>query len=266
MRLKIKDIIHALIEPVGELEQTVDTLKAGDPNTEVTGIVMTFMPTMRVLEEARSLGANLIIAHEGLYYSHHDTFEASMQEDPVYQAKKAFIAESGLAVFRFHDYCHHYQPDSITEGLVRALGWENYVLACEPAYSVVEVPPQTLTEIAEHVKARLGTAYVRAAGHPDTVCRRIGVFVGYRGGGSLAIPAFEKHNLDLVLYGEGPEWETPEYVRDAVHIGQAKGVIALGHAESEQAGMRLLAERLQQQFPQVPVHFVPNEPLFRVMH
>lgn len=265
MNTKIQDIMHALIKPVGTLEQTVDTLKAGDPNTEVTGIVMTFMPTMRVLEEARSLGANLVIAHEGLYYSHHDSFEASMLEDPIYQAKKAFIRDSGLAVFRFHDYCHRYEPDSITEGLVRELGWDSYVLKCESAYSVIEVPPQSLAELAEYVKGRLGAAYVRTAGNPDTICRRVGVLVGYRGGGPLAIPFFEKHQLDLIVYGEGPEWESPEYVRDAIHIGQAKSLISLGHAESEQAGMKLLAERLQQQFPHIPVHFVPNEPLFRVV-
>lgn len=265
MNTRIKDILHALIEPIGTLEQTVDTLKAGDPSTEVTGIVMTFMPTMRVLEEARSLGANLVIAHEGLYYSHHDSFEASMLEDPIYLAKKAFIRESGLAVFRFHDYCHRYVPDSITEGLVRELGWDGYVWDREPAYSVVEVPPQSLAALTEHVKARLGAAYVRIAGNPDAVCRRVGVLVGYRGGGPLAIPLFEKHQLDLIIYGEGPEWEMPEYVRDAIHIGQAKCLIALGHAESEQAGMKLLAERLQQRFPHILVHFVPNEPLFRVV-
>ncbi|RIX51438.1 transcriptional regulator [Paenibacillus nanensis] len=265
MSLKIKDIIQALIEPVGLLEQTVDTLKTGESDTEVTGVVMTFMPTMRVLEEARALGANLVIAHEGLYYSHHDSFGASLSEDPVYLAKQAYIRDSGLAVFRCHDYCHRYQPDTITEGLVRALGWEEHVLEREPAYSVVDIPPRSLSELAEHAKARLGAAYIRTAGNAESMCRRIGVLVGYRGGGSLAIPLFEKHQLDLIVYGEGPEWELPEYVRDAVHLGHAKGLLALGHAESEQAGMKLLADRLKQRFPQIAVHFLPNEPVFRIL-
>lgn len=38
-------------------------------------------------------------------------------------------------------------------------------------------------------------------------CRRVGILVGYRGTGEMIIPLFHKESLDLVIYGEGPEWE-----------------------------------------------------------
>ncbi|MCR2806905.1 Nif3-like dinuclear metal center hexameric protein [Paenibacillus soyae] len=263
MTITVQDIINSLTEPVPKLEQTVDKLLIGRPDDAVAGIATVFMPTRQALEEAVALGANVVIAHEGPFYSHQDSFAATLEDDPVYQAKKTFLAESGLALFRLHDYIHRTQPDGITEGLVQALGWERHVLQHQPAASIVELPPMTAMEVASHVKERLGLAFVRLAGQPDMPCRRIGLLAGYRGGGPLVIPLFESEKLDLVLYGEGPEWETPEYVRDAVRQGHAKALIALGHAESESAGMRLLAERLQRQFPQLPVHFIPNEPLFR---
>jgi putative NIF3 family GTP cyclohydrolase 1 type 2 len=91
------------------------------------------------------------------------------------------------------------------------------------------------------------------------------VLVGYRGGGALAIPLYEQDSLDLVIAGEGPEWETPEYIRDAVHQGRSRALIMLGHAESEAPGMKYIAERLSVQLPGVPVHFVKEQPVFHIV-
>jgi hypothetical protein len=96
-------------------------------------------------------------------------------------------------------------------------------------------------------------------------CKRVGVLVGYRGGGESVLPLFEKENLDLVIYGEGPEWETPEYVRDAVRQGRKKALIVLGHAESEMPGMEYFARELQEKFPSIPVHFLPEKSVFRIL-
>ncbi|MEK3883221.1 Nif3-like dinuclear metal center hexameric protein [Paenibacillus sp. PL2-23] len=265
METTVQQIIDALTAPATTLEHTVDKLLFGAPDAVVRGIAVVFMPTQQAIERAAALGASFIIAHEGPFYSHHDTFAAALEEDPVYSAKTSFIEQSGLSLFRLHDYIHRYEPDGITEGLLQTLGWQPYVTATEPTYSVVEVPAMTAMQIAAHVKERLELSHVRMSGEPEALCRRIGLMAGYRGVGAHAIPLIERQQLDLVLYGEGPEWETPEYVRDAAWQGRAKAAIALGHAESEVCGMRLLAERLQRQFPELPVHFVANEPLFRLV-
>ena len=96
-------------------------------------------------------------------------------------------------------------------------------------------------------------------------CERVGIMVGYRGGGELAIPLFLNEHVDLVIAGEGPEWETPEYVKDAVYQGRNKALIMLGHAESEAAGMKYLADALSSQFPMLPVHFVEDRPVFQIV-
>jgi len=69
----------------------------------------------------------------------------------------------------------------------------------------------------------------------------------------------------VVIAGEGPEWETPQYVKDAVFQGKGRAYVALGHAESEEPGMKYLAEILERAFPGLPVHFVPETPVFRVV-
>lgn len=57
--------------------------------------------------------------------------------------------------------------------------------------------------------------------------------------------------------------EAPEYIRDASWQGRAKALIVLGHAESEEPGMKLLADRIQKQFPDIPVNFVAKNPVFK---
>ncbi len=265
MKIKVEQVLQTLIEPVGELEPTVDTLKYGDPQAEVSGIVTTFMPTQAVLEEAIKLGTNLIIAHEEPCFSHHSSFAQALERDPVFQAKEKLIRDSGLALFRFHDYWHRYEPDGIMQGLLDALGWRERVIRHEPVASFVQLPPVIVRDIAAYVKRQLGLSYVRVTGDLNQPCQRVGLLAGYRGGGPTAIPLFEQERLDLIIYGEGPEWETPEYVRDAVHQGRSKALIVLGHAESETAGMKLLAERLHTRFPSMPIHYAANPPVFEIV-
>ncbi|AMQ20661.1 Nif3-like dinuclear metal center hexameric protein [Geobacillus sp. JS12] len=264
MTVTVQTVMERLTAGAERLSSTVDTLKYGDPGTEVRGIAVSFMPTYRVIEQAVRMGANLLITHEGLFYSHVDHDE-TVKNDPVYQEKVRLIRESGIAIYRFHDYWHRYQPDGIVDGLVRALGWESYVSKYEPTAAILTIPRMAATEMVSKIKERLGISIIRIAGDVSAFCTRVALLAGYRGHGSLAIPLFEKEKLDAIIYGEGPEWETPEYVRDAVQQGRQNVLVVLGHAESEEPGMRYLAEKLRAMFPSIPVYFISEKPLFHFL-
>ncbi|MBW7453839.1 Nif3-like dinuclear metal center hexameric protein [Paenibacillus sepulcri] len=264
MTICINDVLNKLTEPVDRLEQTVDGLESGDPSTAVKGIATTFMATQDVIEQAIAAGANLIISHEGTFYSHHNQGEA-LQHDPVYQQKQKLVDESCIAIYRFHDYWHRYRPDGIMAGLVEELGWASCVIEHQPAASIVTVPAMTVQEIAECAKRNLDIPYVRVVGDLSLTCTRIGLLAGYRGGGALSIPLLGKENVDLIIAGEGPEWETPEYVRDAVHQQRRKALIMLGHAQSEEPGMKYLSKRIEDWFPAIPVHFISGKHVFRMV-
>jgi len=264
MRVTVQDVMQALTLPGGNPEGTVDELLAGDARSEVTGIVTAFMPTMSIIEQAAQLGANLVVAHEMLYYAHRGG-ELIHADSAVCQEKQRRVGASGVAVYRCHDYWHRVEPDGITEGLVQALGWDSSVLERRPEATIVEIPPMSLKEVADYVRAQLGIAFLRAMGDPAAMCKRIGILAGFRGGGQAVIPLIEGANLDLVLYGEGFEWETPEYVRDARFVGDQRALLVLGHAESEEPGMAALAERLRAQFTGIPVHYLKEKPLFTIL-
>ncbi|OKP95290.1 Nif3-like dinuclear metal center hexameric protein [Paenibacillus sp. P46E] len=264
MTLTFGHIIDHLTKGITRLEQTVDKLEPGDPETGVQGIVTAFSASQSVIEQAIALGANLIITHEGVFYSH-QPHAHELEQDPVYQQKAELIACSNLGIYRFHDYLHRYTPDGIVEGLIRELGWQTYVTEHRPSVSILTIPAMKAEEVAEYLKKQLQIPYVRVAGNRSTSCVKVGILVGYRGGGSSVIPLFDQESLDLIIAGEGPEWETPEYIRDAARQGRDKVLIMLGHAESEAPGMKYLAEQLSAEFPDVPVHFVKDQPVFRVV-
>ncbi|MFC9708413.1 Nif3-like dinuclear metal center hexameric protein [Paenibacillus sp. NPDC056933] len=265
MNITIQHIIDHLTTEVEFPENTVDQLITGSPSQKVTGVFVTFMPTQHVIEHAIQRGVNLIIAHEPPFYNHHSHTDW-LAEDPVYNTKNSLINEAGIAIYRCHDAIHRYQPDGITEGLVQALGWSSYVEQRRPETDILSLPEGTTVEdVAHHIKNKLGIEYVRVVGSPTMICTRAAILVGFRGNGNLTIPLLQDEGLDLIIAGEGFEWETPEYIRDAVQQGKQKALIMMGHAESEASGMKMLAERMAKNFPELPVHFVGEQPVYRVL-
>jgi putative NIF3 family GTP cyclohydrolase 1 type 2 len=262
--MTIRNVMDFLMQAAVLPEDTVDRLQFGNTEDEVKGIAVSFLANQAVIEEAARLGANLLISHEGPFYRHRDMGE-EQNPDPVFQRKVQTIKESGIAVFRVHDSNHRSNPDGVMRGLLRSLNWTSFEIACHPHYSILEMPALTLGQILQHIKSSLALNYLRCMGNAGMPCRRIGLLVGYRGSGEAAIPLFHNENLDLVIYGEGPEWETPEYVRDSLQQGLQRGLVVLGHAESETPGMKYLAHLLQEKYTGMPVHFLPQEPVFTIV-
>ncbi len=257
-----RDIIEYLTTPKLDMPDTVDGLLYGSPDETVTGIGTTHVATQETVERARAMGINFLITHEGIFFMHRGS-HPGIESDPVWQDKDRAIRESGVSIFRNHDHIHRYQPDLVTIGLLERLGWEGYETTRHPAMSIAEIPEITVRALAEHIKERLGLRALRFIGEDTQSIRRIALFVGYRGNG--AMPLMLRDSVDAVLYGEGFEWETPEYFRDAVWQGKRKALFVLGHAESEMPGMEALARRLQERFPDVPVRFLEQECTFRIL-
>jgi putative NIF3 family GTP cyclohydrolase 1 type 2 len=257
----VQDVIDLIIGmiPGGQLDETVDTVKAGDPTQPVTGIVTTFLATRAVVERAIALGANFVITHEPVYYNHLDEVDW-LEDDPVYAAKRRLIDEHGVVIWRCHDYWHRHRPDGILAGVLEALGWEAYADPEEMA--CCDIPPVSLGALADLVGERLGAQAIRITGDPEMLCRRVVLMVGAPGG-RPQMGALRRRDVDAVICGEINEWETCEYVRDAVHAGISKGLVVVGHANSEEAGMGWLAERLRVRLPGIPITHVPAGDPFR---
>jgi putative NIF3 family GTP cyclohydrolase 1 type 2 len=250
-----KEIIERIKTQVGVpwREQTVDTIKAGDPDTPVTGIATTMMATFDVLQKAAAQGKNLVITHEPTFYSHLDKTDAlEKEDDPVWAGKARFIREHKMVVWRFHDHWHLRRPDGIMQGVLNRLGWEKNYNA--ETYSAT-IQETTLEQLAAHVQKRLGAKVLRVVGPREMKVRNVGLQPG--AGGALGHRrALQSKDVDVLLIGEVPEWETIEYVADAAVQGKQKGLVLIGHIPSEQPGMEDCATWLKGFVKEVPVGFV----------
>ena len=233
-------------------QETVDTFKAGNPDTEVRGIAVTMMATLDVLQHAAAAGQNLIITHEPTFYNHLDKPELE-ESDPVLAAKRAFIQEHGLVVWRFHDHWHRMKPDGIEAGMAHALGWEKFQ---DPSNQYLFAVPETdLQHLAADLKDRLQIHVMRVVGDPKLKIKKVALVPG-ASGFVKETHTLEISDIQVLVTGEPREWETVEYVADAVTQGKPKALIILGHIPSEQAGMEECARWLKTFVSEVPIEFV----------
>jgi putative NIF3 family GTP cyclohydrolase 1 type 2 len=256
-----REIVAAIQEHVGIpwMKETVDTFKAGNPDTPVTGIAVTMMATLDVLQRAAANHENLVITHEPTFYSHQDVPEGMDASDPVWAAKRAFIEKNGLVVWRFHDHWHRRNPDGILAGMVHALGWERYQQADDP--KVFTLPQTTVAKLAAEVAKRLGSPVLRVVGDPEMKITKVALTPGFSGF-VRETHALEQDNVEVLLAGETREWETVEYAADAVTEGKRKALIIIGHIPSEQAGMEECVRWLKTFVTGVPIEFVPAKQPF----
>src|SRR5438045_4389296 len=89
--LTAQDVIDRIKKNVGVewKADTVDTFKAGEPATLVTGVVTTSMPTLAALRFAVKAGANLIITSGPTFYGRADASNApgANANDRIFAAK-----------------------------------------------------------------------------------------------------------------------------------------------------------------------------------
>jgi putative NIF3 family GTP cyclohydrolase 1 type 2 len=256
-----QEVIAAIQEHVGIpwKTDTVDTFKAGNPETRVTGIAVTMMATLDALQRAAAKGENLVITHEPTFYNHLDRPEGTDESDPVWKEKREFIEKNGLVIWRFHDHWHLRKPDGILAGMVQALGWEKYQSAENP--HLFTVPETTLEKLAADVAKRLETSVLRVVGNPEMRVTKLALSPG-SAGFQRETHALEMENVEVLLVGETREWETVEYAADAVSEGKRKALIVIGHVPSEQAGMEECTRWLKTFVKNVPIEFVPTRQPF----
>ena len=233
-------------------DKTVDTFKCGDPNAPVSGIAVTFAATLDVLKRAHSAGLNFIITHEPTFYHGYDD-TSQLEKDEVLEAKRRFIKDNKLVIWRFHDHWHAIEPDGIVTGMVERLLWQQNL--CRNEKLVFEFPETTVREFAATLKRKLNDETIRVVGNPEMKFRRVGLLVGAHDS-IVQMRMLERGDVDVLVTGETREWETVEYARDAATTGRRKALILLGHANSEEAGMDYCARWLREFVPEIPVKFI----------
>ncbi len=238
--------------------ETVDNFKTGNPETPLKGIATCMFADMNVLKEAVKQNCNFIITHEPVFYNHLDETDA-LSDDPVFLEKMKFINDNKLVIFRFHDHIHRTEPDGISKGMIDKLGLEKY--AVDGSLTFFKIPETTVGKYAKELKKKFEMDNIRMIGNPDMKFSKIAFMAGAPGGQSH-IQMLKNPDVEVIIGGEAPEWETYLYTNDAAEQAKNKAVIFIGHIKSEEAGMEYCAQWLKGFISGVPVIFIPDKPNF----
>lgn len=240
---------------------TRDQVLYGDTEKGCTGIVTTCFASVDVIRKTHELGANLIISHEALFWNHGDHQDWLQNEkNSVYLRKKALLDEYGITVWRDHDYIHSGIPDGnggwydgIFRGFLHYAGLEQYYVS--KAKNPVQfggmpielyVPDGIqVKELARKIISGINLNGIRLIGDPETVIRRIAIpmhCIGFAD--KETISYINAHQVDCLITMELIDYTVNEYMRDGMMLGDSKAILAVGHFNVEEFGMKYMLKWL----------------------
>ena len=240
--VKINQVIDIMeeIAPLN-LKESYDNVgfMVGDRESEVTRVLVALDCTLKVIEEAKELGAQLILTHHPLLFIK----PKSITTDSLQGKKIMKLIENGIAL-----YSSHTNWDTVKGGLndefVKLLGFEESkiieVAPSDPTAGVgriVQLSEHTTVErIINRIKDKLNLQNLRYSGELDKKVRTISLV---NGSGEDYLQQSYDLGADLLITGD----TTYHFVSDYEEMGLS--VIDIGHFNSEWPLVMSLAENIK---------------------
>lgn len=252
----IKDVIqlikdHHYKEWAGNVireETTRDKILYGNVNQECTGIVTTIYASPDVIRKAAELGANLIVAHEACFWNHGDHTDW-LEDNRTFKLKKHLLDETGIVVWRDHDHIHAGMDwegkriDGIFYGLAKELNWLDYVVDEPGNPKLFEIPETPTREVAQYLMDKMNLKGIRCMGNVDGITHRILIPTHILGSLDNKVLSFtEEHDVDTIIAMEITDFTLGIYMRDGAQLGQQRCILAIGHFNVEEPGMKWFGE------------------------
>lgn len=275
---EVLDRVSKYHPDLGEDYQGCDGIKQGDSSQECTGIVSALVPTIDVIRKTIELKANLLYIHEPTSYLTPDLPEWKADyECNVYEEKLKLINEHNIVIVRDHDHMHAHNPDSIFTGVLKYLGWLQYLTEEQPVpfgYVVCFPEARKLKEINQELIDKIGMKGLRFVGNPEAEFIKI-AFTGhiypeafipshFNEDGSWSdyateiIRTMEQDGIECIIPGEIIEWTVLSYIRDGVSLGRNLACINPGHFNWEELGAKYAKDWLEELTEnKVPISYVP---------
>jgi dinuclear metal center YbgI/SA1388 family protein len=217
-------------------------LVTGDPDQPVRRVHLAVDPTLAVIEEARELGADLLVTH-------HPLLLRGVHSVATTSAKGASVTH--LVVGDVALYVAHTNADVAADGVGTALATACGLVDTEPLTVSEDQPlgrvgdlaePATLRGFVERLASRLPQAAggIRVAGPPDAVVRRVALLGG---AGDDLFDAVRASGADVYVTADlrhHPALEAREEAR-----GGPPYLVDAGHWASEQVWLAVAQEALR---------------------
>ncbi|NIA15846.1 MAG: hypothetical protein GWP08_17420 [Nitrospiraceae bacterium] len=238
-------------------EETVDTIKAGDAQRDVTKVAVCWYAAMDTIRSAHDAGCELLICHEPTFWEHAAPETVWRDKEPGL-TKQRFLDETGMVILRAHDSWDQWPRIGIRDSWAAFLGLTERVFASEDhnCHAIFAIPEQPLRVFAQHVADRvrlLGEDGVRVMGDAERLVSRPAVGVGCIGPGQQVVDVGA--DVLLLCYDGASYWAVRERLYEA-----GAAVITVEHGTSEMPGLANLCQHLAEQFPAVEFVYFDNHP------
>ena len=237
----VKDILSFLetLAPASlKMEWDNVGLLCGSKNTEVTKILMALDPFEGVCKEAADIGAQLIVTHHPLIFRAPNT----ITDETSVGRSIMFLCRHGISAVNAHTNLD-VAPGGVNDVLAEKLGLQNIITLEDGLLRTGEVSAQSLSEFLSVVKSSLGCEGLRYV-YSGKPVKKVAV-----GGGSCA-----SEMMDAVAAG-CDTFVTADvkynHFWDAQDLGL--NLIDAGHFHTENPIVPVLAEKLQEAFPEIQV-------------
>lgn len=252
-------------------DTTRDQLLFGSTQKECTGIVTTQWPSVDVIRKAIELGDNLIITHEALFWNHGDhTDWLESTKNTTYLAKKQLLEAGGITVWRCHDYVHSGIPlpdgtysDGIFYGLAKELAWDQYIVPSKNSELALRLPTSSVAALANYIIDKLDLEGARVLGNLNSHAKQVNVTFHILGDAKKEITDADQEGINIYLTPELVDFTLSEYIRDSSQLGQDKAVIAIGHFNLEEPGMKYMATYIPKALGEsIPCRFIKSGDMY----
>ena len=285
--MTIREILYRVYQyhhDEGEDYHGCDEVKFGDCSQECTGIVSALVPTVDVIRRTIELKANLLYVHEPVSYLTPDWPEWKADyKCRIYDEKLKLLKENKIVLVRDHDHMHAHKPDSIFTGVLKYLGWMEYLTEEQkiPFGDIVCFPKaKKLREINQELIEKIGMQGLRFIGNPEAELKKI-AFTGhiypdafipqhFNEDGSWSdyateiIREMEQDGVECIIPGEVIEWTVLSYIRDGISLGKNLACINPGHFNWEELGARYAKDWLMELTEnKVSVFYVPTGDMWK---
>lgn len=255
MMVKVNDIATCIENfAPRELQESYDNagLQVGNPEMEVTAVLLTLDITDEVLNEAMERGCNMIVSHHPLIFRGMKSLTgADITQQLVI---KALL--NGIAV-----YSAHTNLDSVWDGvsheIARKLSLKDLdVLQPQPGnhragLGVVGITkPVPKIEFLRKVKDTFNVKALRYSSQsPVLVIRKVAVCGG---AGASLISESIRHKADILVTGDVKYHDFTSYGNEIL-------IADIGHYESELCSRDILSRVIREQFPDLVIYLSDSE-------
>lgn len=245
--IRIADIVQVLEKwAPPQYAESYDTagLLWGGPQQPVQGVLTTLDITPAIVQEAREVGATLLVAHHPIWFGPKTRLQWEVYADRLILQ----LIQAGLAVYAMHTNLDQV-PEGVNFHLCKALGLQpvGFLRPVGPGYGAGYIgewnQPLEPSRFLAHVKQALGAQSLRFTSGPETPIRRVAVCGG---AGSFLLSEALAAGVEAFVTADVP------YHR-FLEAQERLWLVDVGHYESEHRIAEVMAAYLRAHFPDLPV-------------